>query len=90
MKKNETGVWRLESTNLTHLGGPMGTEYTTTNWNKFFRSIENAKKFAEHDFNMDRGTHKLKKITWEQIDDYLTSGDLAFVSYDIYPVKLED
>lgn len=31
----------------SHLGGPMGTEYTTPMWSKPFSTVEKAKKYAE-------------------------------------------
>jgi hypothetical protein len=39
-------VYNLECEDASHLGGPMGTEYTTTLWVKPFASMQAAKKYA--------------------------------------------
>jgi hypothetical protein len=40
-------VYNLELEDASHLGGPMGTEYTTTIWVKPFASMQRAKAYAE-------------------------------------------
>jgi hypothetical protein len=40
----------------THLGGPMGTEYTTPLWAKSFDDVAMAKRYAEKHFK--------KRIDW--------------------------
>ena len=60
-------IFSLTSTNLTHLGGPMGTEYTTTNFIKYFTTVQLAKNYAEADFkwqNKRVGNKKFPKIKW--------------------------
>ena len=75
-------MYCLTSENLTHLGGMMGSERTSTNFTKFFIDPEKAKKFAEKDFK--------KSIEWSKRDKGFTSGDLMYVMYTIKPVKVED
>ena len=73
---------KLTSENLTNIGRPMGTEYTTTNWDKYFKTVKKAKAYAEKDYR--------EKIKWEKDGSGITSGDLSYVMYDIKPVKMED
>ncbi len=81
-------LFELVSENLTHLGGPMGTEETWNNWSKFFTTIEAAKEFAEKDYQKE--SHKKEeRITWTKNKTEFCSGDLSFVMYTIRPVKVE-
>ena len=76
-------MYSLTSENLTHLGGPMGSEYTTTNWRKYFETLEEAKEYAEKDYN---GKEKIK---WSG-SNKIHSQDLLFVMYqieEIIPIK---
>jgi hypothetical protein len=68
-------ICTLVSENLSHLGGPMGTEYTTTNYSKPFKSIEKAKKFAEKEYG--------NELKWLATDKGLRSEDLGYVMYYI-------
>ena len=82
-------IFALESTDLTHLGGCMGSEYTTTNYVKYFKSIKKAKKFAEKEYDK----YSDDKIKWhidDEDQDITTSGDLSFVEYQISEIKTED
>ena len=74
-------VYELISEDLSHLGGPMGTEYTTESSLGLFSGedgLEKAKKAAEK--------HYGGKIKWSK-DKYpegsLCSGDLRYVMYHI-------
>lgn len=80
-------MYRLTNTNLTGLGGPMGTERTSTRWTKFFRSRSGAKEYAEGDYQ--KNGHDLD-WKWQQVGDNLTSGDQGWVMYDIEYVYTED
>lgn len=40
-------VFNLICEDASHLGGPMGTEYTTHLWTKTFSSVDKAKAYAE-------------------------------------------
>ena len=85
--KIRTNIFKLVSTDMTHLGGPMGSEYTTTNFVKYFSSVDNAKKHAEKDF----GDQRTEPIEWKKKNKSgFTSGDLRYVMYDIESVVLED
>ena len=86
-----SSMFELESENLTSLGGPMGTESTSTNWRKFFKTVKSAKAAAEKDYGKkidwaaDKGpSRNLKPI------DLTCSGDLGHVMYHIKRVKTDD
>jgi len=68
-------VYKLVSENLTQLGGRMGTERTSTNFTKIFSTVDGAKKYAEKDYG--------NKIEWKDRKEYITSGDLRYVMYEI-------
>lgn len=75
-------LYQLVSENLSNLGGPMGTEYTTTNYRKFFKTVVAAKKSAEKEYG--------KRINWtKKKDGNLRSPDLAYVMYHINAVNVE-
>lgn len=66
----------------------MGTEYTTTNFRKYYSSPELAKTAAEKNYKVWR---KDGTIKWKRHGkDGFTSGDLAFVMYTISKVKVEE
>jgi hypothetical protein len=81
-------MYELESENLTHLGGPMGTEYTYTNWRKFFSSIKEAKDYAKKDYLKHRDD---LPDDWEWIREKgeTRTPDLLFVMYHIRKVTVE-
>ena len=76
-------IYMLTSEDLSHLGGPMGSEYTTTNYVKPFEDLEAAQEYAEKEY-------KRGKITWtkDKKKAKWCSGDLAFVMYNIEEVKV--
>ena len=78
-------IYALESENLTGLGGRMGTEHTTTNWIKYFSSIDFAKKYAEKHYKI----WNKEPIKWKKDGKEIISGDLGFVMYIITEIKLE-
>ncbi len=84
-RKNEMAIYILSSENLTQLGGPMGTERTSINWTKYCKTVEQAKKIAEKDYNKSRGP-----IEWikEGKDGWRTQ-DLGYVMYHIKKIKVE-
>jgi len=47
MKNEAVTVFNLICEDASHLGGPMGTEYTTHVFTKPFVSVEKAKEFAK-------------------------------------------
>ena len=76
-------MFKLESENLTGLGAPMGKERTWINWTKYFKSIENAKKYAQNHFGM--------VITWKKRSkNHISSGDLGYVMFHITKIETED
>jgi len=77
-------IYRLVSENLTGLGGPMGTERTWTNWTKYCKTIEQAQKIAEKDYNKSRGP-----IKWIKEKDGYRTEDLGYVMYHIKKIKIE-
>lgn len=75
-------MYKLVSENLSNLGGPMGTEYTFDNWERFFFNIPDAKLAAEKDYG--------DKIDWiKESDSYVRSDDLGYVMYHIKEIKVE-
>jgi hypothetical protein len=83
-------IYELESEDLTGLGGPMGSEQTSTNWRRFFKGIKRAKKVAEDDYKENSEPDTREKIRWSTSGEGLTTGDLRFVMYNIRRIKVED
>lgn len=71
----------LESEDLTGLGGPMGTEQTSTNFRLYFKTLEDAKAHAEKNYKAT--------IKWNKKDGEWSSGDLSYVMYHITKIKLQ-
>jgi len=91
MKK--AAVYYVTATDMTHLGGPMGSEYTVDMWTKYFPTEAKAKKFAEDDYKkLTRAGVKKRKIkwVWDEEVEYWYSGDLSFISYSVGKIKLEN
>lgn len=75
-------MYQLVYEDLTHLGGPMGTEYTTSHTVGHYNKLENAKKKAETAYG--------KKIAWKKTEKGYRSPDLGYVMYHILEVKASD
>lgn len=74
-------IYSLTSTDMSGLGGPMGTERTETNYIRYFSKKEYAQAYAEKEFD--------KKIEWKNDrSGGCTSGDLLYVMYDIAKVRI--
>lgn len=74
--------FELVCTDLTNLGGPMGTESTSEIFRKAFTSVLKAKVFAEKDHNK---RDRRSRIKWEKgRRKYWYSGDLLSHSYEIH------
>lgn len=58
----DTTIYMLECQDASHLGGPMGTEYTTHMFSKLFRSVDAAKRWAK-DYQKSNWP-KWAKWTW--------------------------
>lgn len=74
-------IYKLVIEDLTHLGGPMGTERTYVIGREYFLSLEKAKKFAEKDYSKRSNGETFK---WKG----LSSGDLSFIMYTITKIKI--
>jgi hypothetical protein len=82
-KAKKIVVFQLQSENLTHLGGPMGSEYTTTNFTKPFGSLADAKTYAEKDYVKQAGKGA-REIVWvRENPKYVRTEDMSFVMYHI-------
>ena len=81
-------IYELRSENLTHLGGPMGTEYTYDNWRKHFDNLKKAKDYAQKDYDKNRPDEN-KKLEWQKTKTGIRTDDLYFVMYHIDRVKVE-
>ncbi len=75
-------IYCLTAESLSNLGGPMGSDDSTP---VIFREYYTAMDFAA-----DRADkHFEKPIKWKKEDGGFTSGDLRWVQYYIYPIKIE-
>ena len=80
----------LISEDLSHLGGPMGTEYTTESEPSFFSSVEEAQSFAEAEYGEKIDWSQKKSPTSNLIPlDLTCSGDLGYIMYHIREVKIK-
>lgn len=75
-------MYQLISENLTNLGGPMGTEYTTYSNEGHFRKASNARAKAEKEYG--------RPIEWKAVKNGWRSPDLGHVMYHIKEVKFKD
>jgi len=69
-------AYQLINEDLTNLGGPMGTEYTTERWRRNYKTLPEARAAAERDYG--------EPIEWKGY----SSGDLGHVMYTIQPVRV--
>lgn len=90
-------IYCLVSENLTNLGGRMGTEYTTTNFRRYFRKKPKAKEIAQKDYNhhmapnykgLTHGPPELRWVKAKKAGDCKTK-DLGFVMYHITSINIE-
>ena len=72
-------MYKLESENLLTLTS-MGSS-TTTNYIKYFLTIDDAKKYAEIEFKSVNPNSK--KIQWKPVYEHFSSGDLGYSSGDL-------
>ena len=82
-QRNQEGFYSLRRSDASHLGGPMGSEYTTTDWVKLFDSEKKAKEFAKGDAG--------RQPEWKE---GLLIGDVRYLTWDagshIYTIKKEE
>jgi hypothetical protein len=76
-------IYNCESENLTNLGGPMGTESTSTNWLRPYRDLAAAKAAAEKDYKKECGGKPEEAIVWTYQNGHWSTQDLRFVMYNI-------
>lgn len=79
---NKRLVVQLVSENLTGLGGPMGSDRTSTNWRKLFSTEDAARAWAEGDYGHG-------SIAWVTTPSGTRSPDLGHVMYHIKTVEVE-
>jgi hypothetical protein len=75
-------VYELIYEDLTHLGGPMGSEYTTSKSMGLFASADAAKKAGSSDYfrrTAKRGTRR--SFDWYSEGRDWRTDDLGFVMY---------
>lgn len=78
--------YRLVGEDLTNLGGPMGSEYTTEKALGVYRKQETAKLHAEKHYRQHGGRDK---VVWSgEVEHHVRSQDLLFVMYHIYREKI--
>jgi hypothetical protein len=89
-------MYALVNEDLSHLGGPMGTEYTTMGAPRYFHTLVEAKAAAQKHYH-DWMECSTKVLTWVHEHNYdekptegrLRTADLGWVMYHIEPVKAE-
>ncbi len=91
--KETIDIYQLMATDLSQLGGSMGTEHTSILFIKFYSSEQAAKKAASDHYK--GSTRYPRKFRWiikkyrDTDDTALWSGDLGHVEYNIQPIKVE-
>lgn len=84
-------IFELISTDMTGVGGPMGS-VGEEKWTKLFKTVEAAKACAEKDYQKMIGKKnariKWKKYDPEDAENVYTSGDLSCVMYEIWPKEV--
>lgn len=80
-------IFALTRENLQNVGGPMGSESTSTDYIRYFTSTEFVKDYAQIDFSTGRSL--AGKIKWIQDkSDKCHSEDLGFCMYYIEPITI--
>lgn len=74
-------VYEALKEDLSHLGGPMGTEYTTTESMGIFGSLDRALNTCEKDFG--------KPIKWRKTHKGQSSPDLGYCMYHVKERKVK-
>lgn len=86
-------IFSLRRENLTELGGPMGTESTSTDFIKYFSKKIYAKQYAKKDLSKNH-SKKDWQIVWfnnhnENSPNDCHSEDLGFCMYNVNEIKIE-
>lgn len=81
-------IYKLTRINLTGLGGPMGTERTWHDWEKYYTDISKAKSVAAKDHEE---TDNREKIRWTKDRDgkRFQTNDLLSHQYEIKEIEIE-
>lgn len=77
-------VYETIAEDLTHLGGPMGSEYTTRNSLGLFNSLNKAKNRANYHYNNETGHIRTEILKWREYYDHSATQDLGFIQYHVY------
>jgi hypothetical protein len=80
MKTKKTKLFMLIAEDASHLGGPMGSEYTTHMWSKPFSSVEKARAYAEK-----FAKRRASICRW----NIGSSWDAGWVTFDIKKVEVD-
>lgn len=72
---------------LTHLGGPMGTEYTTEHTLGVFATIEGAKKACEKHYQQHT-TRGARLRGWRKDKKSIRTDDLGWAMYHVRPTEV--
>jgi len=83
MRKNKLNLYQLESQNLS------SQNLNTTNWVKYFTTVESAKRYAEKNYKIQ--IESPEKIEWhkEEGEPFWFTQDLGFVIYIIEKIEVE-
>lgn len=80
-------IFSLRRENLQNLGGPMGSESTSTDFIRYFTTVEFAKEHALLDFSTGRSL--AQPFKWKsKKGDKCNSEDLGFCMYYIEPIEI--
>lgn len=89
---SEIKVYKLTSENRLGLGGPMGSERVSINWERYYTDVDAAKQYAQLDYRKSVNssyTAAESEIRWKRQGKHgWSSGDLSFVMYSIHPIKI--
>jgi len=82
-------IYRLVYEDLTHLGGPMGTEYTTYSHMGTYSAPKTARAEAAKNYARKSGK-VVKALKWyKESPTHFRTDDLLFVMYHIYEDTVE-
>ena len=65
-KKPGNKIFTLICEDASHLGGSMGTEYTTLLWTKIFTDKDKAKEYAKKKVGKGRGLYDDDEDRWQK------------------------
>jgi len=80
-------MWDVEISDLSHLGGPMGTEYMISMGHKLFTTKEKAITWVEKE--IIKHGHEPSKTLYTNEPDHKT-WDCGYVGYSLRPIKVDE